>query len=673
VSGRFDRRLTVVALLTALLFACLALPRTSPAATVRAELTWDSIADMDLLVYEDNQDAYADPSAPDHLANGHVSANISHGPGPETFTDYDSPNTRRLQFCAVYRGSGDTGSAELPTTHVTMVLTDPDGTKRTSTAAFDASEWIDFGMSPPGGAGIVSCQDAAPPFTIVTPAPAPGAGPPSADQCPALSVAAGTTTRSNDLDCDGVPNGGDTCPTRAGSPLGNGCPANDPDGDEVLGFDDHCPTVPEHGGTKGCPNDSLFCTKFPPLLITGVAAAVALAYTPETCMTDADFDELTRQNGDDARRAGIDLFKGCVFDPNDVKTIVGLVGEHLPERGSIDRNGRAHLPNGRFATNRYAKLLKTARVAQHTLGKVSKIGCAISAAEIAGRPEPSGRRKIKTYRASISSAPAAAGPIALPPNLKASLGAPPSCDGFAPCQGLIDAGNLWLREQAKVASMNLAFVDSADRAGTSSSNDFAAQVAVAKVYLGRFGLALKKEARASKKFAAALRKARITGRVSLDQGSAHVTALSGVRSQIGSLLQPRGLDVADLQATIRATLAAADLPKSASYPSLFESSLSPARYSAGYEGIGLGQLMALVGYLGRSGAVSTAGLAELQGPLNAAAAACSAPARGAALRSFIADTKRKEIVTGPTASVLGSAARPLLKQSPASEPFAPGC
>lgn len=111
----------------------------------RARITWNTGADIDLHVHdsEDNHAYYADPLA---IPEAFLTVDDTDGFGPEVFYDEQTPSTRAFAYSLHYYGPGSTETA--PTTKVTLTITDPDGTVRTTSYFLDEDDFISAGSSP---------------------------------------------------------------------------------------------------------------------------------------------------------------------------------------------------------------------------------------------------------------------------------------------------------------------------------------------------------------------------------------------------------------------------------------------------------------------------------------------------------------------------------------------
>lgn len=118
----------------------------TPGGTERATLTWNTLADIDLHIW-DEQGNHAYYNNPDGIPNATLSTDDTDGYGPEFFVDGN--DNRNFTYCVNYfAGSGDP-------TDVTLQLTDPGGTRRTEHATLGGGvdeDWAGPWTSPNGSA-----------------------------------------------------------------------------------------------------------------------------------------------------------------------------------------------------------------------------------------------------------------------------------------------------------------------------------------------------------------------------------------------------------------------------------------------------------------------------------------------------------------------------------------
>jgi len=169
-----------IALLAGMLALFLASPVPSAhAATTRAVITWDKATDVDLHVYdsEDNHAYYGDPTA---IPQGTLSPDVRNSGGPETFADEQEPSIRSFQYRVCYYEL----AADLGAVDVALTITNARGASHDETFTLDA----------PGACLDLDEDNAAPAVTLETP----GDGVVIDDATPRLTGSAGTAP--GDLD-----------------------------------------------------------------------------------------------------------------------------------------------------------------------------------------------------------------------------------------------------------------------------------------------------------------------------------------------------------------------------------------------------------------------------------------------------------------------------------------
>ena len=111
----------------------------------RARITWNTGADIDLHVFDEevNEAWYADPLG---IPEAFLTNDDTDGFGPEVFYDEQTPSARTFSYALHYYGPGSTETG--PPTTVTMTITDPDGSTRTSTYVLNVDDYVPVGSSP---------------------------------------------------------------------------------------------------------------------------------------------------------------------------------------------------------------------------------------------------------------------------------------------------------------------------------------------------------------------------------------------------------------------------------------------------------------------------------------------------------------------------------------------
>jgi hypothetical protein len=124
-------------------------PPQPPHPQVRATLTWDTGADIDLWAF-DAAGNLGKASYPEGIANTTWSGDEING-GPETFTDniFTVPSGRAFSFAVCYYGLGSQ-LAPFPT-NFTIVYVTPDGVSHTATGVLSG---IGANSTIPGGPGF---------------------------------------------------------------------------------------------------------------------------------------------------------------------------------------------------------------------------------------------------------------------------------------------------------------------------------------------------------------------------------------------------------------------------------------------------------------------------------------------------------------------------------------
>ena len=69
-----------------------------PSSAVRATLTWDTVSDVDLVIYAPEGTNSRVGQSPNAIANSSFSADDTNGLGPETFTDLALQNNRQFTY-----------------------------------------------------------------------------------------------------------------------------------------------------------------------------------------------------------------------------------------------------------------------------------------------------------------------------------------------------------------------------------------------------------------------------------------------------------------------------------------------------------------------------------------------------------------------------------------------
>jgi hypothetical protein len=121
--------------------------------TVRASMTWDTLDDIDLHVFDaSGNHSGARVTGPSDSIPGTTHSYEVSSPGPETFTDSVSPSTRPLTIYACF----ETMVILASPINVSTRVTDPGGAVRvTQVAVSPADPWKQAAVSPAAGTAFV--------------------------------------------------------------------------------------------------------------------------------------------------------------------------------------------------------------------------------------------------------------------------------------------------------------------------------------------------------------------------------------------------------------------------------------------------------------------------------------------------------------------------------------
>ena len=448
----------------------------------------------------------------------------------------------------------------------------------------------------------------------------------------------------------------------------DGCPSTDADGDGVPNRTDLCPTVANATST-GCSSPETECFSDPttpnnPFLPLNLAFRLIRASKPAHCLTRSEWEAQRAEDFLQKAEYTETLFKSCVIDPTDAKSIAGFVGENLPLKRKPDAN------------KHYKSLYELGKAAKGVLRTVNKLDCGYNIITTSSQALLADLQEFVIGRRA-SNQRQTQGPIAQTP----AMPEPPSFKAKCPkatkkiCKGLAGSAHAYLVASQDVAQRQLAVLDSANRAGAPGGPDFNAHVMIGKVHLVYLSNALDDLDEAAQGFAGALQKAKLTGTFNskeLREGASRAASLDGLSAADAGLMQGRGLPSEALRQAYTQMISQTQLPAKARYLDLVKSRVPSESLLTGFRGGGITQLVALVDYLARNGVLTPDAQKYLQVRLDAIAAACSVDQRDAFGEVFKSSVEALNLPS-PYGSYLQTALNSLNDSQGIAEPFSPSC